>query len=173
MGLLDQRKAIEWVRDNISGFGGDPARISIMGQSAGGSSVDYYSYTYLDDPIVAGLISQSGTAFSFTPNTLEFSENSFRTAASSLGCHGSSVVACMRSQDFHAVLNASAKVKPLPSALLAQPVFHPTADNKTVFSDYRLLSAAGAFAKIVSFSRPALISYTARRYPKRIDVTSS
>ena len=151
VGLLDQRKAIEWVRDNIASFGGDPARISIMGQSAGGSAVDYYSYTYLDDPIVAGLISHSGTALSFTPNTPEFSRNSFLTAASSLGCEGSNVLACMRSQDFQAVLNASAKVKPLPSAALAQPVFHPTVDNITVFEDYRALSGAGAFAKIVSF----------------------
>lgn len=150
VGLLDQRKAIEWVRDNIAGFGGDPARISIMGQSAGGSAVDYYSYTYLDDPIVAGLISHSGTALSFTPNTPEFSQTSFLTAASSLGCEGSNVMSCMRSHDFQAVLNASAKAKPLPTAALAQPVFHPTVDNITVFSDYRALSAAGAFAKIVS-----------------------
>lgn len=112
--------------------------------------MDYYSYTYLDDPIVAGLIPHSGTALSFTPNSLEFSENSFLTAASLLGCEGSRVVACMRSQDFQAILNASAKVKPLFSAALAQPVFHPTADNITVFGDYRALSAAGSFAKIVS-----------------------
>jgi len=151
VGLLDQRKAIEWVYQNIAGFGGDPSRISIMGQSAGGSAVDYYSYAYADNPLVAGLISHSGTALSFTPNTPEFSQASFLTAAQSLGCSGANVTACMRAQDYKAVLGAVAKVKPLASAALAQPVFHPTVDGKTVFADYKALSHAGKFAKIVSY----------------------
>ncbi len=66
-GLLDQLAALEWVRSNISGFGGDPGQVTVFGQSAGGGSVA----ALLAMPRAAGLfhraVAQSVPGTYFTP----------------------------------------------------------------------------------------------------------
>jgi len=62
-GTLDIIRALEWVRDNIAEFGGDPNNVTIAGESAGGVNV----YSLLTSPLATGLfhraISQSGAPF--------------------------------------------------------------------------------------------------------------
>ena len=46
-GMLDQVKSLEFVRDNIGLFGGDPNRVTLFGQSAGGTSVSLHMFSPL------------------------------------------------------------------------------------------------------------------------------
>ena len=71
-GTLDTIKALEWIRDNIEHFGGDPDNVTISGQSAGGSSV----MTLLISPLAQGLFHRaiiiSGVALSWPMNVAEY-----------------------------------------------------------------------------------------------------
>ncbi|PGH10956.1 hypothetical protein AJ79_05202 [Helicocarpus griseus UAMH5409] len=158
LGLLDQRLAVEWVRDNAKAFDGDPERITIFGQSAGSVAVDFWSYAWKEDPIVAGLISHSGTVFSFPVNSEELATRHWYNASSLLGCGSSGdVMPCMRSKSAEEIKKAITEIPPPEGTSVArsQPVFQPTPDGIVVFDDYENLSAAGKFAPI-----PYIVGHT-------------
>jgi cholinesterase len=150
-GLRDQRAAVEWVRENIKQFGGDPNKITISGQSAGGVSVDYWTYAYEKDPIVNGVIAHSGNAFSFPVNAPGVPEKNWDTVVAAVNCTSASdVLACMREADWQAIKAAAASIKPASSTsvLRSIPAFYPVPDGEIVFSDYVNLTNSGSFAKV-------------------------
>ncbi|XP_013404935.1 carboxylesterase 5A-like [Lingula anatina] len=79
-GLFDQHLAIKWVRENAEAFGGDPDRITLIGDSAGGASVDFQMISPLNRGLIQGGVSVSGSSlapWSLTESlnvSLEFSK---------------------------------------------------------------------------------------------------
>jgi carboxylesterase type B len=65
-GFLDQVQALKWIKENIANFGGDPNRITIAGESAGGSSV----LLHLISPECTGLFHQAYASSPWVTNAL-------------------------------------------------------------------------------------------------------
>ena len=61
-GQLDQNMALQWVRNNISAFGGDPNKVTIAGESAGSIGVSVQMASPLSKGLIAGAIGESGAA---------------------------------------------------------------------------------------------------------------
>ncbi|MGA1812923.1 carboxylesterase/lipase family protein [Frondihabitans sp. 4ASC-45] len=67
LGLRDQVKALEWVRDNIREFGGDPDRVTISGESSGGNAVTTLMTVPSAKGLFAGAIAQSSPTNAIYP----------------------------------------------------------------------------------------------------------
>ncbi|KAF3763608.1 alpha/beta-hydrolase [Cryphonectria parasitica EP155] len=73
-GILDQLYALQWVHDNIADFGGDPDRITTVGQSAGSAAVYHTLNNPLAKGLVVGAIAESGIRDPRDPQSRDLAE---------------------------------------------------------------------------------------------------
>ena len=106
-GMLDQQLGLEWVRQNIRAFGGDPKRVTIAGQSAGASSVSWHVVSRVSSPLYSRAAMFSGGFANWTVTPKSWAE---KNAAHLLNATQCQSFACLQ-------INISA------SALLAASQF--------------------------------------------------
>jgi para-nitrobenzyl esterase len=106
-GLLDQQAAVQWVKKNIAAFGGDPAHITIAGESAGSWSVSAQMATPATKDLIVGAIAESGSLLGLQPlPTLAQGEQSGVALGTSLGA---GTLAALRALPAQQLLEASGK----------------------------------------------------------------
>ncbi|XP_047111972.1 juvenile hormone esterase [Schistocerca piceifrons] len=108
-GLKDQVAALQWVKENIAMFGGNPYNVTVFGESAGGASVHYLMMSPLSQGLFHHAISQSGTALMPWALPTDNAVSKAHRLASLLGCPSSNssrdLVECLREIDDYEIVS--------------------------------------------------------------------
>jgi Carboxylesterase family len=119
--------------------------------------VDLYAYNprHIEDPIISGIIAQSGTAITAMNlgAKLETAKSDWYTVSKLLSCGGSEAgdsktIQCMRQQPAEKIMEV---VNNITGNSMLGP-FQAVIDEKTVFSDLRKRAESGQFVKVVSIN---------------------
>ena len=172
-GLLDQRAALAWVRDNIDRFGGDPWNVTLAGTSAGADSVGLHLVSPGSGGLFQRAIIESGspTVQGMTHTEATTQGDAF---AAALGCADpAQVLECMRSKTRDQVLLALSQENWQVAEPPGKVFWHPVVDGIEIPDQPRFLFEAGLFNQvpiIIGTNRDEGVSFVTRSFPAGVSV---
>jgi para-nitrobenzyl esterase len=140
-GLLDQQAALKWVRRNISAFGGNPNKVTIAGESAGGISICAQLASPAASGLFRGAINESGPCL--PQPTIARAEERGGELVTKLGCDKAvNVAVCLRSKSADQVVSA------MPGSLQGPLVWTPVIDGHVMPKQAYEAFRDGSFNKV-------------------------
>jgi para-nitrobenzyl esterase len=146
LGLQDQQAALRWVQSQISRFGGDPSRVTVFGQSAGGVSACLHLVSPLSKGLFHRAIAQSGPCELLTNTTPAAMQAQTIELGTQLACpEGPGQLACMRQKSAAELVAAAV---PKGNEVNAARRWTPVIDGITLPDTPASLIASGQFNKV-------------------------
>ncbi|CAL1707382.1 unnamed protein product [Somion occarium] len=149
LGLLDQRQAFRWIQTYIRAFGGDPTKVTIAGQSAGGESValQLLAYGGNTEGLFRGAIMESGSPMPI--GDIANGQQYYDALVEQTGCFGSTdTLECLRWAPFEELMiavNSSPSIMSYQSVVLA---WVPRADGLFLPDTFQRATMNGKIANV-------------------------
>jgi para-nitrobenzyl esterase len=142
-GLLDQRQAMRWVKQNIQNFGGDPTNVMIYGESAGAGSVSCHLVMPGSFGLYQRALMESGPVARWSSKNMTYAQTQFDLLTNITNCDLSkNELSCLRALPTAVLVNLNLTI---PESVM-KGVWAPVVDGKQLTADPQILAAQKKFA---------------------------